>query len=541
MTAPSRPASPLTIVQKPHRTSLAAAGGVAALIAGLGLGELTAALTSIATSPTGSVGSVVIDLTPGWFKEFMISAVGTADKFVLVALIIVVASAVGAIAGVLELSRPPGGRAVLGGLAVVCAIAALSRAGAGLSSVLPAGVAWLVAALVLVFLVRRLRPGVAPATTTRRRAAERGDAPTPAPAAESSIDRRRFLLYSAAAVVVGVAAGAMSRVAGAGARAAQSARSLLRLPAAAIPAPAVPAGAALDVAGITPLVTANGDFYRIDTALAVPDVNPDDWALTVNGMVEHPITITFAELLALPLTEKAVTLACVSNVVGGDLIGNATWLGYPINELLARAKPAADADMVLSRSVDGFTASTPLEALTDDRGALLAVGMNGEPLPFEHGFPVRMVVPGLYGYVSATKWVTEMTVTRFDRDTAYWTRNGWSPLGPIKTESRIDVPRNGEKVAAGTVTIAGVAWAQTRGIDKVEVRIDSEPWREATLARAISADTWVQWLYEWQATPGTHMLTVRATDSTGVTQTETQVGPVPDGATGWDRLTVNVG
>lgn len=535
MTTPTRTAPRSATANPPHR-GLAAAAGVGAVVAGLGFGELAAAFVSISASPTGSVGSVVIDLTPGWLKEFVIQAAGTADKFVLLALIVIIACAVAALAGVLELTRPPSGRAVLGGLAVICAIAALSRAGAGLASVVPAAVAWLVAALVLAFLIRFVRPR--PVTAWARQRASSADE---SPPQEPPIDRRRFLLYSVAAVAVGITAGAISRVAGSGARAAKSARSLLRLPSAAVPAPAVPAAATLDVAGITPVVTANGDFYRIDTALTVPDVDPDTWSLTVNGMVEHPITISFAELIALPLTEKAVTLACVSNPVGGDLVGNAVWLGYPIRELLARAKPLPDADMVLSRSVDGFTASTPLETLTDDRGALLAVGMNGEPLPFEHGFPVRMVVPGLYGYVSATKWVSELTVTRFDTDTAYWTRNGWSPMGPIKTQSRIDVPRNGEKLIAGPVAIAGVAWAQTRGIEKVEVRVDSEPWREARLARSISADTWVQWVYEWTATPGTHTLMVRATDSTGETQTEVQVGPVPDGATGWDRLTVNVG
>jgi DMSO/TMAO reductase YedYZ molybdopterin-dependent catalytic subunit len=222
----------------------------------------------------------------------------------------------------------------------------------------------------------------------------------------------------------------------------------------------------------------------------------------------------------------------VSNEVGGELIGNAVWLGYPIRELLARAAPTADADMVLSRSVDGFTASTPLEVLQDEREAILALGMNGEPLPLEHGFPVRMVVPGLYGYVSATKWVVELEVTRFDRARAYWSDRGWSERGPIKISSRIDVPRSGQGLDAGTVTVAGVAWHQHTGIEAVEVQVDDGEWRDATLATAISVDTWVQWHYDWDAEPGQHTLRVRAISTDGEVQTAERAPVAPDGATG---------
>ncbi|MGZ0214267.1 MAG: molybdopterin-dependent oxidoreductase [Actinomycetales bacterium] len=258
-------------------------------------------------------------------------------------------------------------------------------------------------------------------------------------------------------------------------------------------------------------------------------------------MVENEIEISFAELLELPLVETAATLSCVSNVVGGDLVGNAMWLGYPIRDLLAKAKPLAGADMVLSRSIDGFTASTPLEALQDEnRESILAVGMNGEPLPQQHGFPVRMVVPGLYGYVSATKWVVEMQVTRFAAATAYWTDRGWSAKGPVKTQSRIDVPSASATVEAGTVAVAGVAWAPNTGITGVEVRIDDGAWQDAELATAISADTWVQWVYPWEATTGNHIIEVRATDADGTTQSETPVPVVPDGAEGWHRVGVQV-
>ena len=272
----------------------------------------------------------------------------------------------------------------------------------------------------------------------------------------------------------------------------------------------------------------------------MPAVDPSSWSLRIHGMVDQEVTLTWDELLALPLEESVTTLACVSNEVGGGLIGNAVWLGYPIRELLARAAPTADADMVLSRSVDGFTASTPLAVLEDDRNAILAVGMNGDPLPPEHGFPVRMVVPGLYGYVSATKWVVDLEVTRFDAASAYWTDRGWSERGPIKISSRIDVPRSGQTLSAGPITVAGVAWHQHVGIEAVDVQVDDGPWRPATLATAISIDTWVQWRYDWDAPSGTHTLRVRATGADGEVQTSDVQGVVPDGATGLDERTVDV-
>ena len=271
----------------------------------------------------------------------------------------------------------------------------------------------------------------------------------------------------------------------------------------------------------------------------MPSINPDTWSLTVTGMVENEITMSFADLLAEPMTEHLASLTCVSNTVGGDLAGNALWLGWPIRELLARAKPTAGADMVLSTSHDGFTAGTPLEALTDpDRLALLAVGMNGEALPVEHGFPVRMVVPGLYGYVSATKWVTELKVTTFAADQGYWTPLGWSAKGPIKLASRIDVPSS--TVDAGTVAVAGVAWRQHVGVKAVEVSIDDGAWQTATLAPTAGPDTWRQWSYAWAATSGTHAIKVRATDAEGNVQTDVEAAPAPDGASGYHQVSVKV-
>jgi hypothetical protein len=257
-------------------------------------------------------------------------------------------------------------------------------------------------------------------------------------------------------------------------------------------------------------------------------------------MVDREIEITWDELLALPMQESFTTLACVSNEVGGSLIGNALWLGHPVRELLARAGVDPKADMVLSTSSDGFTASTPIEALTDDRNAMVAVAMNGQALPFEHGFPARLVVPGLYGYVSATKWVTELKVTRFSADEGYWTPRGWSALGPVKTESRFDVPKDLDRVKAGTVVLAGIAWAQHRGVKGVEIRVDEGPWQQATLGTEDSVDTWRQWFYRWNAGAGRHRLQVRATDGTGEVQTSTAAAPAPDGASGYHTIDVTV-
>ncbi|MEH0927998.1 molybdopterin-dependent oxidoreductase [Micromonospora sp. CPCC 205558] len=368
--------------------------------------------------------------------------------------------------------------------------------------------------------------------------------PTPAvePVGPADVDpesRRRFLTGSGVLLGTAVVAGLGGRWL-AGRRGVSAARDAIRLPAPVAPAPAVPAGANLSLAQLAPYVTPNFGFYRIDTALVVPQVDPDTWQLRIHGRVGKERTYSYADLLARPLVERYVTLACVSNEVGGDLIGNARWLGVPLRELLDEVEPDDDADQVVGRSVDGWTCGTPTAALRDGRDALLAVGMNGEPLPVEHGFPVRMVVPGLYGYVSACKWVTELELTRFADFDAYWVPRGWSRQGPIKTQSRIDTPRRRNRLTAGPVTVAGVAWAQHRGIRRVEVRVDDGQWQEATLAPTVSVDTWVQWSWRWDATPGDHRLQVRATDATGETQTERTQDVVPDGATGWHTVTVTV-
>jgi DMSO/TMAO reductase YedYZ molybdopterin-dependent catalytic subunit len=550
----------------------AAAAGVASVVAGAGLGELLAALVAPSSSPFGSIGAVLIGLAPPWAKESAIAIFGSNDKSALLAGIGVALLVVAAVAGLFEQRFPPTGRIVCVLLGAAGVAAALTRADAGGLAWAPAALAGIVAMLAIGPLVRLVphlpveegsvppvRDGEAsPASGEQVTASPvavdapagapvapeptepEAEAPAPAAPASTGPSRRRFLAWTSATAAVGILAAVGGTILQTGARAASAVRDAIRLPKPAVAVPPVPSGAELDIPGLATVITPNDSFYRIDTALVVPQVNAADWSLRIHGMVDHEVTLSWAELLALPLEESYTTLTCVSNVVGGDLIGNAKWLGYPIRHLLAQAVPHADADMVLSTSVDGFTAGTPIEVLTDDRNAILAVGMNGEPLPIQHGFPVRMVVPGLYGYVSATKWVVDLEVTRFDKATAFWTTQGWSERGPIKLESRIDRPRRKQDLSAGDTVIAGVAWQQHVGVSKVEVSVDEGPWQEATLATAISNDTWVQWMLPWTATKGEHFIRCRATNKNGETQTKTQAQPVPDGASGWPEILIQV-
>ena len=519
----------------PRTSPLAgAAAGVASVVFGAGLGELVAAVVAPSSSPFSVVGGVLIDLAPPWAKDAAISIFGTNDKLALLVGIGVVLLVAAAAVGVLELRRPWAGVIVCAVLGAGVAVLAMFRADASAMSWIPSLVAGAAAAVALRFLTRLARRAAeASAEETRDGAG--------APAAGVDGDRRRFLIWAGSAAAAGVLAAIVGSALRAGSRTVEAVRGTLRPPKPVVAAPPLPAGAQLDVTGISKVVTPNTGFYRIDTALIVPQVDPSTWSLRIHGMVENEVVIGWEELLGLPLEESWTTLVCVSNPVGGELIGNAKWLGYPIRQLLERARPTSGADMVLSRSIDGFTAGTPLEVLQErDRAAILAVGMNDEPLPAEHGFPVRMVVPGLYGYVSATKWVTELEVTRFDRASAYWTDRGWSAKGPVKLQSRIDVPRRNQGLSPGDTVIAGVAWQQHVGVSKVEVQVDGGPWREAQLATAISDDTWVQWSLPWRAEAGQHAIRCRATNAQGETQTETDSWPEPDGATGWQQLNVSV-
>ncbi|MGH9132628.1 MAG: molybdopterin-dependent oxidoreductase, partial [Ilumatobacteraceae bacterium] len=302
----------------------------------------------------------------------------------------------------------------------------------------------------------------------------------------------------------------------------------------------VPASPSFAVPGLSPYITPNTDFYRIDTALVVPQVDAAGWRLDVTGLVERPFSLGYDELLAMDAVEETVTLQCVSNEVGGDLVDNAVWQGVPLAALLVRAGVGDDATQIVGRSVDRWTAGFPTDLARDGRVALVAYAMNGEPLPTRHGFPARLVVAGLYGYVSATKWLREIELTTWDAFDGYWISRGWSKDGPIKTMSRIDVPRGGDRLAAGRTAVAGVAWAPSRGVHAVEVRVDDGDWQPARLGDVASENTWVQWLYEWDAAPGDHTISVRAVDGDGDVQTGDIASPAPDGATGWHTRRVSV-
>ncbi|WP_285034900.1 molybdopterin-dependent oxidoreductase [Plantibacter sp. ME-Dv--P-095] len=504
----------------------AALAGIVSAAVFLAVAELAALLFARGSSPLLTVGSFVIDIVPRWAKEFAIEAFGSNDKiFLLVSLGVAVVIAA-AVAGVLQQVRPPLGVVILVAAGVFAGATTVTRAGATPLAVVPVILGLAAGVTILILLSRRLPNRRGAGAEARER---------------DGFDRRGFFrvagIAAAGAVVVGVGA----RIINVTTSSITAVRDALKLPAPKSTV-TIPDGAEVDVDGISPLFTPNDKFYRVDTALTVPTIDPGTWSLTIDGMVGEQVQISFDELLAMGLDEYVITMTCVSNEVGGSLLGNAKWLGIPVRDVLKRAMPDSKADMVLSTSVDGFTASTPLESLTDPNlDAILAVAMNGEPLPLEHGFPVRMVVPGLYGYVSATKWLTKLTVTTFDKDEAYWTPRGYDAKAPIKLSSRIDTPRIDKQVTPGPAKIAGVAWAQTVGVAKVEVSIDNGDWQSVNLSTAINDDTWVQWWMDWEATAGTHYVAVRATDKAGNLQIEEQAPIAPNGSSGWQRTLVRVG
>ncbi len=505
---------------------MAALAGVVAAAVVLAVAELVGAFFTARATPVIALGSTFIDFTPSWLKDFAIATFGTNDKAALFVGMGLTIAVLACVLGVVAYRRWALG--VLGVLFMGAVIVAsvVTRAGVGPADAIPSLVGTLAGLAALRFLIAPLwDTNVAPA-----------DAAADTPGASR---RRFFTAAGITAAAAGIAATGGRLLSTARSNIAQ-ARDAVQLPVPVKAAAAVPAGVQSPVPGVAPWVTPNGEFYRIDTALSVPEINVDEWELRVHGLVEEEVRLTFQDLLDADLIESHVTLTCVSNPVGGNLAGNAKWLGLPIREVLKRAKPKDGADMVLSTSVDGFSASTPLEVLQDGRDAILAIGMNDEPLPLEHGYPVRMVVPGLYGFVSATKWVVDLEVTRFADSKAYWTERGWSERGPIKTMARVDVPKSFAKVPAGKVAVGGTAWAQTRGITKVEIQIDNAGWVEADLSTEASLVTWRQWSYEWDAAPGPHYIKVRATDGSGEVQTDQRADPVPDGASGWQSVMVTV-
>jgi DMSO/TMAO reductase YedYZ molybdopterin-dependent catalytic subunit len=512
---PTEPATPA----RRRGVPWGALAGVAAFALALGVAQFVAVLASPRATPVVAVADTVIVYTPNWAKDLAIALFGVRDKLFLVTLVAVVAAGLAATAGLLEARRRNGGAAFALVLGAALAVAAATRPGADLLAWLPGLVAGGVALVVLPGLVRRGDPGP-----------ERASGPG-----------RRVLLGGTVAAAGAAFLGA--HLLGGRSRSLAAARETVVLPPPDEPVPGTPAGETFDdVPGLTPFRTPNADFYRIDTAIVVPMIEPRDWRLRIHGLVDREVELDLADVLDRPLVEKWATLTCVSNEVGGDLIGNARWLGVPTAELLAEAGVRDGADMVLSTSQDGFTAGTPLEALSDGRGSLLAVGMNGEPLPVDHGFPARLVVPGLYGYVSATKWVVDLEVTRFADAEAYWTVRGWAEQGPVKLSSRIDRPRDrAVREADGTVVLAGVAWAQDVGVAAVEVRVDGGEWRSAELAEAGTASTWRQWRYAWTPElPGGYTVAVRATDRDGTVQSGDPAEPFPSGATGYHQIRLTV-
>ncbi len=516
------------------RTTRWLAGGLAGLLAaaaGVAVSEAIAALLSGVTSPLLAVGNRAVDATPRQLKEFAIETFGTKDKPVLITGVVVSVALLAIIAGAVGVRRPRVAIGIFAALSLVAAAAAVTDRSATASvalCLLPVIGLAVVSIGALHILLRTLR-SVAP--TGGEGSAASDEVPT-------SFDRRAFLVAAAAVGAVAAAGGAVRQVFGGSAAASQ--RADITLPRPASPAAPLAKGAELDVKGISKHLTSNADFYRVDAALSVPDVPIDGYTLRIHGMVDKEIELSFEDLLDRRLVERRITLTCVSNEVGGPYVGNAAWLGIPVRDLLKEAGVRSGADAVKSTSADNFTIGTPLQALTDPkRDALIAVGMNGEPLPLKHGFPVRMVVPGLYGYVSATKWLVDLEVTRFADFKAYWSTRGYSVKAPIKTSSRIDVPRSFARVKAGTkVPVAGMAWSQDRGIRRVEVRVDGGAWEDAELADLDNIDTWRQWRWLWEAKPGNHTIEVRATDETGYTQTKNRSPIAPNGSTGWHSVNV---
>jgi DMSO/TMAO reductase YedYZ molybdopterin-dependent catalytic subunit len=473
----------------------------------------------------------VVDKTPGQAVESGIQAAGTNDKPILLFGVVILTLAIGGATG-RALTR----RGAWVVLAVFGAFGLLGGWAAARNPFSSPGWSWIVA-LFAAAVGATVTLVLARAAAAHARPVEPSTTPVLA-----ATDRRRFFVFAGGSAVAVTGLGLLGRSLR-DRYSVESTRQAITLPpVAAPPATTITAGAdgSLDaLAGISPYVTANKGFYRIDNALTVPQVDPKNWKLTINGLVDTPYTLTYDDLLAMDLVEVPVTLSCVSNEVGGTLVGNAMWRGVPLAKLLDRAGVQPAGTQVFARSVDDFTAGFPIEAVHDGRHALLAIGMNGEPLPVSHGFPARLVVAGLYGYVSAVKWIREITLTTMDED-GYWIPRGWSKLGPIKTQSRIDVPRSSARIMAGPTAVAGVAWAPTRGVSKVEVQIDDGQWQACRLGTPLSDETWVQWVYEWAAQPGRHTIRVRATDGTGALQSSKNTDPAPNGAEGLHTTRVTV-
>lgn len=536
--------------------------GLAVAAVGLGTAELIAGLRRTWRSPVYDVGDRVIDRVPRPLKELAIDWFGTNDKVALLAGIGVALTLYSAAVGVAalrwRLAAGVVGVAVFGGLGAWAAVSA--RTDPPLDVAVPSLVGAVVAIMALTFIVRAAT--AAPSAVEPVEWLDPRDASSPEPhidgdrdtdpafdgaveldpdaaGAAAVVDRRRALALSGGAAALAVAAFALGRRLATRFDVA-AARAGTVLPRALRPLPPADPATSAPVEGVSPFFTPNEAFYRIDINLTVPRIAADTWRLRVHGLVEQPFELSYQQLVERELIERDITLTCVSNEVGGRLLGTARWLGVRLDDLLAEAGIQADADQIVGRSTDGYTCGFPVAAL-DGRDAMVAIAMNGAPLPLEHGYPARLIVPGLYGYVSATKWLAEIELSRFDRLDQYWVDRGWDREAPIKMSSRIDTPKGLETVPAGQVALAGVAWAQPVGVSAVQLRIDDADWVDATLADELSADTWRQWSFAWDATPGRHTITVRAIDANGAIQVEPRSEPFPSGSTGWHQIVVLVG
>ena len=529
------------------RYQAALSGMVGAALA-LASGELVASLTNKTTSLVLAVGEFIVDVTPGDVVRTSIETLGNSQKIVLLSAITVISILFGGFLGLLSRKHSDLSYllfilfGIFGGWTLNRDPLTSTTAALSLSAT-----ATLIGLSAFVFLNNILDQ---PINTSLEDPKNR------------YADRRQFLSW---ATGISVAAGAMT---GTGRfllkdDTIQNIRENIVLPDieektgllksdTTTPASPTPATTTLpdekdfftfsemnEIEGISPYITSNKDFYRIDTALRVPTIEPADWSLTLNGLVENPYELSYDEILEMDLVKKDVTLTCVSNEIGGPLVGNAVWSGVPLSEIISKSKPLPEAQQVMCHSVDGFTAGFPIENIFDGRTALLAVGMNGRPLPVIHGFPARLVVAGLYGYVSAVKWIKRIEICTWDGNDGYWIPRGWSKKAPIKISSRIDVPRE-RRINSGINAVAGVAWAPLSGVKTVEVSFDSGPWQECNLGVSLSGESWSQWAYKWDAKPGKYEIKVRAIDNNGVIQSSNLASPAPNGAEGYDQISVRV-
>ncbi len=503
-------------------TALWAGLGVVSTLLGMAAAHLVAALTTPSSSPVLAVGSQVIDLTPTPMKEWAIRQFGSADKIILVGSVVLVVLVLAGVAGVLARRRLALGAGLLVALVALAAAAAVVQG--SVSELLPS----LVAAVT----------GVASLWWLHGRAcATRAAEPGRPREAGTGASRRGVLIaagaLAAAAAVLGGAGRLITNL--------RSGNVDIALPDPASPAGDFPEGLSGEFGEITPLRISNEDFYRVDTRLDTPVVDQDGWTLTIDGDVEREVTLSFDDLLEMDLIERDITLTCVSNSVGGEFVGGARWLGVRLTDLLDMAGVGDTADQIYSTDFDGMTISTPLDLATDGRDSMIAIGMNGEALPRAHGFPARMIVPGLYGFISATKWITRITLTTYAEKSAYWTDRDWATDAPIKVSTRIDTPNALQELPVGENIIGGVAWAQQKGgVDKVQVRIDGGAWQDAEMGPSVNNDYWRQWYYRWDATEGGHSVAARAISGDGTTQTPARAMPFPEGASGIQELRVTV-